>query len=366
MANNANILLQGNADLSGGINKLFQGIEAGKNSGLGDQNRLFQQQNLGNSTQDARFKSVFNAAQEVLPFLQGNDTAGAKRMLENRRDGLKKAGLSTEDTDFGLSLLEQDPSGQSLLGNSQKIIQAGSQRFGGADSSKLFQPTLVIDPKTGKPVLIQASNNPNKDPRVLDFEPAKDTAEQKSARDVKAFQAKESIKSGAAADTVVSTAKVTRAQQTIQAGLDAVKGIPSLRRTIGLLDTVKTGGFANASLKIKQALGIEGADEGELSSNMGQAILRDLRTTFGAAFTEREGARLESIRANFGRNAATNKRLINQTLQIAEDAAKRAMKQAADQGDFRTAQEIQEGLSFEFTEEETAAPASRFTIEEIK
>ena len=145
-----------------------------------------------------------------------------------------------------------------------------------------------------------------------------------------------------------------RTQTTIQSGIDAAQGIPVLRRTLELLNTVGTGGFQAASLRAKQAFGIESADEGELSANLGEAVLGDLRKTFGAAFTEREGARLERIRAGFGKSPETNRRLINQSLQIAMQAAQRAMKEAADSGDFKTAQRIQDVIDFKL---EDQAPA---------
>ena len=114
----------------------------------------------------------------------------------------------------------------------------------------------------------------------------------------------------------------------IAEGRDAARGIPVLRRTIGLLDEINTGGFNAALIRARQQFGIEGADEGELSANLGQAVLGDLRATFGAAFTEREGERLERIRANLGRSTVANRRLVSQALQIAEDAANRAIDDA--------------------------------------
>lgn len=133
----------------------------------------------------------------------------------------------------------------------------------------------------------------------------------------------------------------------IDEGRDAAKGIPVLKRTLQLLDQIKTGGFSAALIKAKQSLGVEGADEGELSANLGQAVLGDLRATFGAAFTEKEGARLEKIRANLGRSAVANRRLVSQALQIAEAAANRAIDDAIDAGDIRTAEEIQSLLDLE-------------------
>lgn len=127
----------------------------------------------------------------------------------------------------------------------------------------------------------------------------------------------------------------------IDEGRDAAKGIPVLRRTLELLDLIRTGGFQTALIRARQTFGVEGADEGELTANLGQAVLGDLRATFGAAFTEREGARLERIRANLGRSTIANRRLVAQALKLAESAAERAIDDAIDAGDIRTAEEIQ-------------------------
>lgn len=135
-------------------------------------------------------------------------------------------------------------------------------------------------------------------------------------------------------------------QLVINEGLDAAKGIPVLKRSLDLLDGVRTGGLNAAVIRARQLFGVEGADEGELSANLGQAVLGDLRQTFGAAFTEKEGARLERIRANLGRSAAVNRRLISQALQIAEDAAERAIERAIDAGDTSTVEDIQRLLEF--------------------
>lgn len=151
----------------------------------------------------------------------------------------------------------------------------------------------------------------------------------------------------------------TRQQGIINRGLDAADTVPILKRSIELLDSVKTGGFDAASLRAKQLFGIESADEAELSSGLGKAVLSQLRTTFGAAFTEREGARLATIEAGFGKSVEGNKRLLRQALRIAERAAERAIKAAERAGDFDTAQEIRAALDFSLSEpvpEETVAP----------
>jgi len=149
----------------------------------------------------------------------------------------------------------------------------------------------------------------------------------------------------------------TRQQGIINRGLDAADTVPILNRSIELLDAVKTGGFDAAALRAKQLFGIESADEAELSSNLGKTVLSQLRSTFGAAFTEREGARLARIEAAFGKSVAGNRRLLTQTKRIAERAADRAIRAAEKSGDTDTADEIRRALDFSLAEPETAVEA---------
>jgi hypothetical protein len=133
-----------------------------------------------------------------------------------------------------------------------------------------------------------------------------------------------------------------------------------------LLDRVETGGVNAVSLAVKQRLGIEGADEGELSNSLGKSVLSQLRETFGAAFTQEEGQRLARIEAGFGKSVATNKRLLNQALRIAERTAKRARASAERRGDIETVQDIDDLLTFELEDPEfEAKPATDFTDEEL-
>lgn len=145
-----------------------------------------------------------------------------------------------------------------------------------------------------------------------------------------------------------------RAQAIITEGLAAADSTAVLRRSLELLDRVGTGGFNRVSLAAKKLFGIEGADEGELSANLGKAVLSQLRSTFGAAFTEREGARLEAIEAGFGSSVPTNRRLLNNALTIAERSAQRAIRRAEQRGDYETADEIEAALDFDLAEIEQA------------
>jgi len=164
----ANILLQGNSDLTGGINALFQGVNQFQNRDLTAQNKLFQKQGLANQMDEAEFKSIYNAAKPLMLQLESGDVAGAKRALEQRRESLRKIGLNTTQTDEGLDLLSQDPTGRVLLNNVKNIISLGDQRFSAA-LGNFGRLEEAVD-KDGNPVFIQTDRT-GKAKALEDFKP---------------------------------------------------------------------------------------------------------------------------------------------------------------------------------------------------
>ena len=151
-----------------------------------------------------------------------------------------------------------------------------------------------------------------------------------------------------AAATAEGTALVARNQTAIDAGFDAAMALPTLKRAISLLDEVNTGGIASAIIRAKQLFGTETADEGELSSLLGKGVLSQLRTTFGAAFTEKEGDRLGRIEARMGANPVTNRRLLGNAMQIMDFAIDRAINVA----DEETAAQLVGMRSFTLSDDE--------------
>ena len=140
-----------------------------------------------------------------------------------------------------------------------------------------------------------------------------------------------------------------RAQDIITQGQAAADSTAVIRRALQLLETVPTGGFNRITLAAKRLFGVEGADEGELSANLGKAVLAQLRDTFGAAFTAQEGESLKKIEAGFTSSPETNKRLLNNSLRIAERAAQRAIRRAESRDDFETSSEIESALDFDLS-----------------
>jgi len=160
------------------------------------------------------------------------------------------------------------------------------------------------------------------------------------------------LQSARAGGRAGASAEEKRAFSLIDRGTLAAESTAVIRRALTLLDTIDTGGIAAVSLEIKKTLGIEGADEGELSNSLGKAVLSQLRETFGAQFTESEGKRLERIEAGFSKSPANNRRLLTQTLRIAERIAGRARRVADKRGLADAVKDIDDLLSFSLNLEE--------------
>jgi len=154
----------------------------------------------------------------------------------------------------------------------------------------------------------------------------------------------------AAAETSAK-ANASRQQEFIDKGVTAGDAYPTIARGLSLLrGGVETGGFARAKLAATNFFGVTGADETELSNNLGKAVLSQLRETFGAAFTAKEGEQLQTIEANYGKSTAGNIRLLEQAERIVKRAAKRGMAAAKAAGDETSASEIEKALSTSFEE----------------
>lgn len=163
-----------------------------------------------------------------------------------------------------------------------------------------------------------------------------------------------------AGGTATGKGNAERNQLFINEGLAAADSLPTINRAIELLGTVKTGGLNNLQLWASNTLGVTGADEAELSANMGKAVLSQLRSTFGAAFTEREGERLQNIEAGFGKSTEGNKRLLEQAQKLVERAARRGLEAARGAGDTFSADEIRKSieLRLEAGPQQPQAPAA--------
>ncbi len=154
------------------------------------------------------------------------------------------------------------------------------------------------------------------------------------------------------------TDKAARISEIVEKGIAAADSTAILRRSLELLDIVDTGGFNRALLSAKSFFGVEGADEAELSYNLGKNVLSQLKTTFGSAFTEGESNKLEALEASISRNPQANKRILKQALNLAERAARRALSVAnQSKEDFQfEINEIKNALEFKLEPEKATQP----------
>lgn len=150
--------------------------------------------------------------------------------------------------------------------------------------------------------------------------------------------------------------KEVRVQGFIDDGIVAAESIPIIKRSLDLMESVRTSGLDSAMLRAKQMFGVEGADEAELSANLGRAVLAQLKPTFGAQFTEKEGKRLERIESGFGKSVEGNKRLLKQLMKILDREARRGISAARKTNDQFSVDEIEGLLSFELADPAAETP----------
>jgi hypothetical protein len=128
----------------------------------------------------------------------------------------------------------------------------------------------------------------------------------------------------------------TRAQLRIDGGVSASKAIPDIKRSIQLLSGIKTGGIDALKLWAKTKFGVETGDEGLLSNMLAKNVLSQLRQTFGAAFTAKEGQWLKEIEAGIGKSNAGNLSILNRVLKKAENYYQIGLSSADIMGDKST------------------------------
>ena len=347
-----------------------------------------------------RQQAMLKDAQRVQQDLAAGNVAGARKLLKRRVELISKLGGDPSDT---AGLLSQIDSGdvEGALGEASTLVSFAQQQGFLPKPEKAPKPERkivggqIVDVGTGVATDIQGfkpdvkASKENRTSSARDFDqfkqleakanktgdPADVEAAEQFGRQSRFLRLSEEdaadLKVSSVERKEIAKASTKRKQGFIDTGITSADSTATIRRSLDLINQVKTGGFSNVSLKAKQLLGIEGADELELTTNMGINVLSQLRPVFGAAFTEREGESLKKISAGFGRSVAGNKRLMEQALKIADRAARRGLAAAIDQGDEFTAGEIREALRFDLgqelqasdeeapgdvTEEEFAAP----------
>jgi hypothetical protein len=156
-----------------------------------------------------------------------------------------------------------------------------------------------------------------------------------------------------ASEKVRSEGITKRMNVRVEDGMAAAKIMPTIVRSIELLDSVKTGGFDNLALKAKQLFGVEGADEAELSQNLGKAVISQLRSVFGAAFTAKEGSELKEIEAGFGKSVEGNRRMLKNLEKLTQRVYLQGLSAATDLGDTGSFDSMKGLYGIKFGGEET-------------
>lgn len=150
-------------------------------------------------------------------------------------------------------------------------------------------------------------------------------------------------------DSVIRAArektKDQRRQGYIDSGVASADNLLTVNRSIELLDGVATGGIDNAIIRAKQTFGIESGDEAELSYELGKSVLKQLKPTFGAAFTVNEMLELKRMEAGLGKSVAGNRRILANLAKVIERSASRGARAALSLNDTFAADEINMALS---------------------
>jgi hypothetical protein len=124
-----------------------------------------------------------------------------------------------------------------------------------------------------------------------------------------------------------------RNQEVLDTGIRASMNVQKLKDALEILDTVETGGLASLGIKLRRQLGITSADEGRLAYILRKNVLSQLKPTFGAAFTAREGDLLASIEANEDQSTEVNRALLQDVLNYSLLDIERAKSRAAGMGE---------------------------------
>lgn len=310
--------------------------------------------------------------QKIVSAIDAKKPNIAKDMLDQRIEALKNSGRENEAQAFEMMKEQVDVSPEAVMIGINRTLAASmgpeefrrflDQRLGRGESGKVAKSEIYPD---GTTLSIMSSGSPvitSPDGTILKGQDAANAiikAQEYGSdlakrinwnRETGKLEAQDELKAQVEGKTVQAKEQAKleeqRSQDFINKGIVAADSIPTLKRSIELLKSVKTGGFQSALIRAKGAFGIQGADEGELTYNLSKNVLSQLKSTFGAQFTEREGAWLNRIESGIGRNNATNIAIINQALKTAERKVKKAISIAKKNGDWDTVAELEDLMSF--------------------
>jgi hypothetical protein len=178
-------------------------------------------------------------------------------------------------------------------------------------------------------------------------------------------EGKEEMKVDAELDKATRKTQAQRLQGYVDTGVASADNLITINQSLALLNSVATGGIDKALLDAKRMLGIESADEAELSYNLGKTVLSQLKPTFGGAFTKDEVKMLINMESNLGKSIEGNKRILRTIQKTSDRATKRALRAAEKLGNEFAADEIRNAIALseksgsifnETPEQQQAAP----------
>ena len=332
-------------------------------------------------------QSLYAGAVEVQPYVDAGDYDGAKRVVRNRIATIDARDGDSQHSREALQMLESDNPEQ-VKQFIDSIVEQGRQssRFDQTPSSQReFEFFNTLSPEQQQQFL-QVKRNTRKvtdvggvkgviNKETGDFGPAQVSGQ--SATLGGEVDAQRQLSQGKSEGTQAAVTAAIPAQKSaeseqaelsghIDRAFPAAESVPVLKRALTLLDDMETGGINQVGFEIRRRFGVEGADEGELSNNLGKAVLSQLRETFGAAFTENEGNRLEAIEAGFGKSTASNRRLLANALTIVEQIANRGVRAARVQDRGFAADELERAMNLDLSPDTAASNIPQAALDFLK
>lgn len=153
------------------------------------------------------------------------------------------------------------------------------------------------------------------------------------------------------AQGTLTEAGAKRITERVDQGLQAAQSIPTLERTMELLQQVETGGWDSVVYQASRLFGIQDANAADLDNQLGQAVLQQIKPIFGAQPSAAEGQWLRDISAGFSTSTEANLALINRGLELARkrvESGKNAARAMGDAG-LVEIQEMDSWMEFRYT-----------------
>ena len=338
--------------------------------------------------EEKRKETLFKDTATARQYLQSGNIPAIIDIYSDRVNLLGRAGIDTSNSERMLSYAQaalSDPNALSQLtgeintvydtgrafnvgmGEMPSSYRALRQRAldgGLIEGSKEFQDFMRLNGQTqgeGSKGLTRFENGSYinitpQGPRVYDITGSEVTNPADMAEVLRLGRDSEVLLEGdIATATTRANTQEGRIQQAIEDGIDAAARMPKLMMARELLNTVDTGGWDAVKLRFKQALGITSADESKLIYELSKNVLSQLKPTFGAAFTAKEGDLLMRIEANTNLSTEGNIALLDELINALDLAVQRGRVEARENKDTRSLNAMDGYLAQQFQSLDSSA-----------